>query len=258
MNALDVCDALHRRYNKPSQGREGEQYVVIEQARAGAGFDGNNGSCDLLAVNTWKSRGIELIGHEVKVSISDWKVELAQPEKAERFARFCRRWYVAAPSDLAAKIKHEIPPAWGLLSVSEKGVCREVIAAPARQPQDVPVWWWIGWLAQIDRQHKRNAARRVEQGMAEAREKMAERVQQEVDARRERADRRDATLRENAAKLKAAVGLDVEHLWDGNLDRLRQAWALVQNGYDLDALVKTLRRTADALDGLTEHATEVA
>lgn len=249
MTAADVREALHRRYT----AKNAEQYVCIEEARSGAGFAGNNGQCDFLAINTWQSRGLELIGHEVKVSMSDWKAELAQPEKAERFARYCRRWYVAVPSDLAAKIKHEVPPAWGLLAVTANGV-REVVKPEARNPETVPAWWWVGWLAQIDRQHKRDAGRKVQQMIAQERTKLTEQVEAEVKRRRAHAEERDERLRENAKKLKAAVGIDVEYLWDGNIDRLRQAWGLVQSAFDVEHLARTLRRTADALDELTAPA----
>lgn len=145
MNAREVKDALRQRYM--GAGKQSERYVLIEEARSGAGFDGNAGQCDLLAINTWPGRGMELIGHEVKVNMSDWKAELEKPEKAERFARYCNRWYVAVPSDLAKKIDHEVPPAWGLLAVSDSGRTREVVKPERRTPEDVPAWWWIGWLA---------------------------------------------------------------------------------------------------------------
>lgn len=250
VNAEAVCAALHRRYNKPSQGREGEQYVCIEEARSGAGFNGNDGRCDFLAINTWQSRGMELIGHEVKVSMSDWKAELAKPEKAERFAKFCRRWYVAVPNDLATKIKHEVPPMWGLLSVSVKGTVREVIAAPARDPEAVPGWWWVGWLAQIDRQHKRGTARTVELRMAEERGKLREQVEADIEYRRRHANDYDAKLKTNAEALRKATGIDLRHVWPDNIDRLGKLWDLTKRSFDIDGLATALRRSADSLDEL--------
>jgi hypothetical protein len=247
-SARDVCEALHRRYNKPSQGRPGEQYVCIEEARSGAGFRGNDGQCDFLAINTWQSRGMELIGHEIKVSMSDWKAELDQPEKAERFARFCRRWYVAAPADLATRIKDEVPPAWGLLSISDTGRTKEVRSAPSRQPDEVPAWWWVGWLAQIDRQHKRRLPDLVQEGMAAARREMQAQIDTQVQSRRRHIEERVEALRANADRLKAATGIDLHRSWPGDLESLNVAWELVRRCPSLPTLVDMLRRTADALE----------
>lgn len=246
--AADIKDALHRRYNKPSQGREGEQWICLEEARSGAGFKGNDGQCDFLAINTWQSRGMELIGHEVKVSMADWKHELAQPEKAERFARYCRRWFVAVPSALASRIKDEVPPAWGLLSVSDTGRVMELRRAPSREPESVPAWWWVGWLAQVDRQHKRRLPQLVRDGMAEERKTIESRIEAEVAARRGYAEERDEALRSNAVALKKATGIDLQHAWSGNFTKLGEAWTLMQRTGSLETLADQLRRAADALD----------
>lgn len=248
MTARDVRDALHQRYNRPSQGRPGERYVCLEEARAGAGFAGNAGQCDFLAINTWQSRGMELIGHEIKVTLSDWRAELDQPEKAERFACYCRRWFIAAPSSLAGRIKDEVPPAWGLLSVSDSGRTTEIRQAPARQPDDVPPWWWIGWLAQIDRQHKRRLPQLVADGMAKARQQLQAQVDAEVSRRRSYDEERIANLHENADRLKAATGINLHLSWPGDLEGLAAAWDLVRRCPSLSTLVGMLRRTADALE----------
>ncbi len=246
--ARDVADALHNRYAKPSQGRPGEQYVCIEEARSGAGFQGNNGQCDFLAINTWQSRGMELIGHEIKVSMSDWKVELANPAKAERFARFCRRWYVAAPSVLAKEIKHEIPAAWGLLSVSASGRVTETVKPTPREPDEVPAWWWVGWLAQIDRQHKRRLPQMIREGMEGERERMREEAERSAAQRHRYQAERVEKLTENVEHLKEATGIDLRHAWKHDLEELRRAWLLTRKGPPLDGLVIDMRRTADALE----------
>lgn len=248
LTAADVREALHRRYNRPSQGRPGERYVCIEEARSGAGFTGNNGQCDFLAINTWQSRGLELIGHEIKVSVSDWRAELDKPEKAERFAQFCRRWYVAAPSGLASRIVHEVPPAWGLLAISDKGQAREVKPAPSREPKEVPAWWWIGWLAQIDRQHKRRVPQMVAEGMTEERSRLRAEIERDLERRRQRTLDRDADLRANADRLRDTVGINLYSSWPGDLEGLAVAWGLVKRCSSLPTLVTMLRRTANALE----------
>lgn len=248
--AADVKEALYDRYNKPSQGRAGEMWVCIEEARSGAGFDGNRGQCDFLAINTWQSRGMELVGHEVKVSLSDWKAELGAPHKAEMFARFCRRWFVAAPSELAKKIKEEVPPAWGLLSVSPKGRVTEVRQAPARDPEPVPAWWWVGWLAQIDRQHKRRVPLLVDRAMRDERDEVAKRIAKAVDQRRTTADQQHARLLANVEALRTEAGIDLLYERRGNFKKFGAVWALAREVPNPAVLTDHLRRVADALESV--------
>lgn len=249
MTARDVKDALHGRYNKPSQGKPGEQYVCIEEARSGAGFSGNDGQCDFLAINTWQSRGMELIGHEVKVSMSDWKSELTKPAKAERFARYCRRWYVAAPSALASEIKHEIPPTWGLLSISTSGRTTETVKPETRSdPKDVPAWWWVGWLAQVDRQHKRRLPYLIREGQAAELAKVREEAERHAKRSVEQQLERARAVAANVDEIRNATGIDLSRMWSGDLRRLREAWEFARAAPNLDGLVTNLRRTADALE----------
>lgn len=252
LTAADVKDALYARYHKPSQGREGEQYVCLTEARSGAGFRGNDGQCDFLAINTWQGRGMELIGHEVKVSMSDWHAELDQPEKAERFARFCARWYVAAPSELAKKIRHEVPPAWGLLSVASSGRVTETVPPQRRAEVDeVPAWWWVGWLAQIDRQHKRRLPGLIADGMREERESLIERVTHEVEQRHRYTTERLSEKAGRLDKLSEAVGVDLERRWI-DLDRLRQALTFAADCPP--GLAPLLRKAADAFDAIASES----
>lgn len=252
--SAEIKEALRRRYC--GADLTGTQYVCLEEARSGAGFDGNVGQCDFLAINTFKGRGMELIGHEIKVSMADWKKELASPEKAELFARYCRRWFVAVPSALAAKIKDEVPAAWGLLSLSDKGRLTEIRKAPARKDAvEPPAWWWIGWMAQVDRQVKKLIPSMVNAAMIAERERIENTIEQRVKSALTHDERRIGELRENVATFKEVTGIDIAGLWNSRVDRLRQAWALVESGYDVDQLVRTLRSTADALDVLATPST---
>lgn len=178
ITAADICAALERRYNQASQGHDNEAWIMLHEARSGAGFAGNDGACDFLAINTWQSRGMQIIGHEIKVSVADLRVELANPHKAERFAQHCHRWWMVMPSKLATTHGDDVPPAWGILTLARPGARLRVVrqASLRHDVTDVPVWWWVGWMAQIDRQHKR-AARRID---GRERDRL---VEQEVERR---------------------------------------------------------------------------
>jgi hypothetical protein len=244
-----IIDALDRRYGQGAIGTKGEQWITIQEARSGAGFDGNNGQCDYLAINTWQSKGLQLLGHEIKVSMSDWKRELERPEKSERFARFCRRWWVVMPSELAKKVKPEIPPTWGLMSVSDAGRITEMVSAPSKEPDPVATWWWIGWLAQLDRRDKRRSQSEIDRLVNEAVTKAEERWNRYRPDREERIKERYATVDERLAELKSATGIDLHHTGSWQMDRLAALWKASEK-VDVVRLSQTLRHAADTLSGL--------
>lgn len=236
--AADIVAALDKRYEQAAS----EKWVRICEARSGAGFAGNNRQCDYLAINTWQSGGLQVIGHEIKVSYSDWKRELADTDKAETFARFCRRWWIAAPSELAKKIRPELPPAWGLLGVNANGIARELVAAPARDPELIPPMWWVGWLAQTDRRQRR----------LEGSELDAE-VNRRVDAARESwertfnmkhtyaADRR-TELVGKVREFEAATGIAILNGWTHDWQRYAEL-ARIQREAPLDLNVALTNAT---------------
>ena len=87
---------------------------------------------DVVAMNTWPSRGLAVHGIEVKVSRSDWLRELKDPAKSASVQRFCDRWWLAAGDDKVAKME-EVPEAWGLLVLRGKALVqvKEALPMPA-------------------------------------------------------------------------------------------------------------------------------
>lgn len=114
------------------------QYAFFEELRNNTGYSGQVRTADAVAFSLWPSRGLELHGFECKVARSDWKRELAQPEKAEAIQKFCDRWWVVV-SDPGFVADGELPPTWGLLAASkgfDKGSkLRVVKEAPKLDPQ---------------------------------------------------------------------------------------------------------------------------
>lgn len=128
-----ILDLLRVRYAAPA-------YAFLPQVRSGTGYMSGVRTADGLAMSLWPSRGLELIGFEVKSYRSDWLSELKSPEKAEEICQFCGRWYVVAGN---AKIvdKGELPPKWGLIVVKKGRLYTEVKADPFDdvQPLDLPM-----------------------------------------------------------------------------------------------------------------------
>lgn len=151
----DMLDALARRYTKVSQGTN-DRWIRAEHVRNGVGFYGYNeetGKCndwrglriaDFIAIDTYESKGLEVHGHEVKVSRSDWLHELADPTKAEAFKQFCNRWWLVVP-DASIVRPGELPEGWGLLAF-RGDILHAVRRAPHLEPKPIPKPIWISLM----------------------------------------------------------------------------------------------------------------
>src|SRR3990172_5928687 len=68
---------------------------------------------DAIAINLWASRGLHILGFEIKVTRQDWVKELNSPAKMERTFRECHSVYLVV-SDPAI-VRDDLPAGWGLL-----------------------------------------------------------------------------------------------------------------------------------------------
>ena len=87
--------------------------ALLTEFRGGTGWS-RDSRADALAMHLWPSKGLELIGFEIKTSRSDWLRELKDPGKAEPIKQFCDRWYLLIDDSRIAKLD-EVPDDWGLL-----------------------------------------------------------------------------------------------------------------------------------------------
>lgn len=97
---------LAARYGRSSGN--GPAWAFVPKVRDAAGFSATR-TIDAIAMSLWPSRGLELHGHEIKVSRSDWLRELKEPEKAEAFSSVVDRWWLVV-SDAQIVAAGELPP----------------------------------------------------------------------------------------------------------------------------------------------------
>lgn len=103
-------------------------HVVLSSVRNGTGFSRKQDrTADAIAMSVFPSRGLWMAGVEIKVSVSDWKKELANADKSVEIQRFCHHWYVAAPKGLIPA--NEVPETWGLIEC-ESTTAKIAIKAP--------------------------------------------------------------------------------------------------------------------------------
>lgn len=104
----NIYDILQKRY-------PANEYVIMAEVSDKAGF-GRSNSADYIVVGLWPSRGLPVIGIELKSFRGDWLKELKNPAKAENIYQYCDYFYLLTADESIAKIE-EIPASWGWVSI---------------------------------------------------------------------------------------------------------------------------------------------
>lgn len=107
-----VYTAIQKRYSDAA-------WCLLRNVRNTVGTAKQERYADAMALNMWPSRGMEIIGFEIKSLRSDWLSELSKPEKSDAIQQYCDRWYIAAGHEDIVR-PGELPPTWGLMVPSGK------------------------------------------------------------------------------------------------------------------------------------------
>ncbi len=105
--AEEVRVLLRKRYAAP-------EWALLEEVRNHTGFVKQERYADAVAMNLYPSRGLEVLGFEIKVHRSDWLNELRDPSKSAPIQKFCDKWWIVAGGSNTVKVE-ELPPTWGLM-----------------------------------------------------------------------------------------------------------------------------------------------
>lgn len=107
---------------------------------------------DVVWLGLTSNSGQELVGFEVKVTRDDLRAELADPTKADAWARYCDRFWLVVPH-LALTRGLELPAQWGVLTPPSGRCTRKMTverqALPLHPADPVPgvraVAAWVFW-----------------------------------------------------------------------------------------------------------------
>jgi hypothetical protein len=221
-------------------------YVWLPQVRNGTGFAKSaTRTADALGLSVWPSRGLFFVGVEVKVTRSDWRHELAQPEKAAEIEKYCRQWYIASPRGVVPEA--ELPETWGLIEVTR--TTAEIVKAAAVQQTTPP-----------DMLFTCAVLRAVTDCMApkeSIQARVDERVDKLIDAATCKANGELADLRANVEAFEKASGLKFPS-WHFECQRLGELVALLKenNVTSPAAMIQNLRKTAETIVGHCDKAME--
>jgi hypothetical protein len=217
----EVMDLLAARYPAPA-------WAFLPQVRNGTGWQRETSRwADAIAMGLWPSRGLSVVGFEIKVHRGDWLLELRQPAKAEDFISVCHRWWLVA-GDAAIIEPGELPDTWGLMVVKGRRL-KAVREAPALAPRPMDALMLAA------------AARRLnEVATPAAKIKAAEeagfkRGQQDARERFAAADQEYRRLEARVGAFERASGVQLDR-WSERENRLiGDAVRLVLKGKDVDA-----------------------
>lgn len=140
-----LLDLLKRHYIKPGTDMPGGIFLPE------CGVNGEIGSrVDALYVGFTSASGRLLVGHELKVSRSDWRRELDKVGKADFWADNCHQWWIVAPGPEVVP-KDELPHGWGLLYPGARGSRMQVVVKAETHAQRTPSWQAVrSVLARVD------------------------------------------------------------------------------------------------------------
>ncbi|MCU6481327.1 hypothetical protein [Arthrobacter sp. A2-55] len=143
-----MLNLLLNRYTDFRRGTLTDRWVRAEHVKSGMGYIDGQRTADFVAAD--KRPGIPygttlaLIGHEVKVSRSDWLTELKDMDKSHAIKRYMHHWYLVVP-DAAIVKPGELPADWGLLVSSGEGL-RAKVKAPRLAPEPAPLDFTISLM----------------------------------------------------------------------------------------------------------------
>jgi hypothetical protein len=128
-SADEIRKSLDARFTQP-------EWALFFEVGNGTGYTCNR-HADAVAMNMYPSRGLSIIGFEIKVSRTDLKKELNSPNKAESIAQFCNEWYLVVPEGLIFD-GDIIPAGWGIMECKKDQTIR-VKKKPLFRTDSMPI-----------------------------------------------------------------------------------------------------------------------
>lgn len=228
----------------------GNEYALLFEVGNGVGFSKNR-SADAIVMSCWPSRGLHLIGYEIKVSRSDWQQERKTPEKAESIAAYCEYWNLLTGPGVVHDVM-EIPHGWGWIVYDGK---QFKTMKPAPRKDALPCD--RNFLAALLRRASRNDEAMVNALIAEAEQRafanVEERIKSRVDMETRFLREKLEALTDRVREFETASGIVISERWKvgkdlGAVVKAVQECGLVGAYGGLLNLSNRLRESADKID----------
>ncbi len=214
MNTYELKELLRNTY-------KGHAYAILWEVGNATGTDCTR-HADAMVMSLWPSRGLDLMGCELKVSRGDWLKELKNPGKAEVVLQFCDLWFIVA-GDETIVIPDELPKGWGLMIPNGRGTLKVKVKACPLAPKPLD----RSFLAAIMRRVCEQSADKEE--IAKAKDEAYRRGTETAERSRKYDSQQLTQLREHVRAFEAASGLTIEHGWGGG-EKIGSAVKAVMSG----------------------------
>ena len=237
MSEKAIVLKLERKYQAP-------EWAFFSQVPNGTGGNSNQ-RVDGMAFNLWPSRGLKIIGFEVKSFRSDWLGELKKPWKSEDMQSYCDEWYVVAPKDVVKP--EEVPATWGYMLADGRG-CKIVKQAPTLPAKSIDRATMAGIMRTIDKSSMipEEIQERIRRAAADATKAEKERRGWET----ERTERRLKDVEKTISDFERLSGI---HLSAYNMDRIAEAVKAIESDLPgckgrLEIALENHRKELDVLE----------
>jgi hypothetical protein len=238
MKTGEVKALLRQRFTAPT-------HAIFFEVSDATGFQGT-GWADAISMSLWPSHGLHLEGYEIKVSRSDWKRELINPVKAEKFAARCDKWWLVTTENVVDD-ESEIPINWGWILANEGGLS---IKRKATEHEPVPMDknFLAALLRGAGKVSDSEVEAIVEKRVAELRKNIDREIEYAVERKTGRAGE-DTKLVE---KLRAALAADPDAKYIGDEQVVAAIVAVCKSGVScswqgLEKAAQNLEEAADKI-----------
>ena len=116
MTSEDIRIALRNKYS------DHQRFAIAEEVGLTTGY--SHRRLDMMVLDCFSSNGFRIDGIEIKISTSDLKHELIDPEKHVAFFDVIDYYTIACPKGVIDPIVDIIPKTWGILIIDENGSSR--------------------------------------------------------------------------------------------------------------------------------------
>ena len=116
ITALTIRQALRQRFDDPWR------YAIAEEVGTTTGV--GNRRLDMIVMDCYYSNSFRIDGFEIKISTSDLRRELEDPEKHIAFFDKIDYYTLAVPAGVVDPLLDIIPKKWGILIINEDGSTR--------------------------------------------------------------------------------------------------------------------------------------
>ena len=239
MTAYEVREALRAKFG------DSRRYAVAEEVGLTTGY--SHRRLDMMVLDCYESNGFRIDGIEIKVSTSDLRRELADPEKHIAFFDIIDYYTLACPAGVVEPLLDVIPKKWGILIIGENGQTRYKRKPLALEDRKADRAIPRGFFASITRaiqQHQPSA-----QELLAEYERGAKETKAKIESRRDYMSERIAREADKLEKYDKLISRF--HLYGADIEKTMDEFEAFRN-LNIDWVKHSIENTVKKLEELAE------